>query len=569
MQANFNSWRYFLRSITILGFVIGIALPNFAEPAHGQRGIAATGHPLATDAAINAFQRGGNAIDAAIAAALTLGVVDGHNSGLGGGCLILIRLANGRTIAIDGREVAPLAAQRNMYVRDGRVDPRLSQFGALSIAVPGALMAYAHASDRYGRLKFRDQLLVAARLAEAGFPIDAHYARLLETHASELNTFEPTRAIFLRPDGTSRTTGDILRQPDLATTYRSIAASGTDWFYGGPFATAASDWVVRNGGILSIDDFLVYQARLREPVVSTYRGHTILGFPPPSSGGIAVAEILNIVETFDVKRMSTNSADVIHVVSEALKLAFADRAYWMGDADFVKIPPGLIAKSYATNLAKQIQMDRVTPVTRHGSPAGAQRGMGGRQTTHFSTADAAGNWVACTATINTTFGSKIVIPGTGVLMNNEMDDFAIQPGVSNYFGLIGAEANTIAPRKRPLSSMSPTIVLKNGRPIMSVGAAGGPTIISQVALALIHAIDFGLDLETAQSQPRFHHQWRPDELRIENAFGDPVLRELEKRGHKVVPVDVFGVAQAIGVHSAQRAFVGVADPRAYGKAAGW
>jgi gamma-glutamyltranspeptidase/glutathione hydrolase len=557
------------RLVAIL-MAANLTLFTQADVAEGQRGMVATVHPLATQAGLQALQRGGNAIDAAVAVALTLGVVDGHNSGIGGGCLMLIRLANGKPVVIDGREAAPLAATRDMYLRKNRADPNLSQTGALSVAVPGALMAYGHAVGTYGRLKLSDHLLAASRIADTGFQIDVDYAKRLGEHANELNLFEPTRAIFLRPDGSPRRAGEILRQPELANTYRLIATNGVAWFYLGPFAVAASDWIVRNGGILTVDDFAVYQARLRDPILSAYRGYTIMGFPPPSSGGVHVAQILNILESFDLAKIrASNSVDAVHITSEAMKLAFADRAYWLGDPDYVKVPRGLISKQYATNLARLIRTNVATAVTRHGVPPAAQQDFFKQHTTHFSTADAAGNWVACTATINTSFGSKIVIPGTGVLLNNEMDDFSIQPGVSNYFGLVGAEANAIASRKRPLSSMSPTIILKGGQPVLALGAAGGPTIISQVVLAIVNTIDFGMDLPTAILQPRFHHQWVPNELKVERGIGDATITDLEKRGHKVTPVDSIGVLQAIGRSPKGPGFVGASDSRVGGKAAGW
>jgi len=326
--------------------------------------------------------------------------------------------------------------------------------------------------------------------------------------------------------------------------------------------------MTKNGGLLTVDDFRNYTAKAREPVVTTYRGYQIVGFPPPSSGGVHVAQILNILERFDLKTMGANSADFIHVVTEAMKLAFADRAYWLGDPDFAKVPRGLVSKDYAAGLARRIRMEGAVPVVQPGTPDRADEDFFNKHTTHLSTADAEGNWVACTATVNTSFGCKVVVPGTGVVLNNQMDDFSAQPGTTNYFGLVGAEANAVAPGKRPLSSMSPTIVLKEGKAILSVGAAGGPTIISQTVLAIINTIDFGMDPETALAQPRFHHQWKPDELLVEKGVGEEVIRELEKRGHKVKRTDSLGAAQAVGVEPASHGFLGAHDPRVEGKAAG-
>jgi gamma-glutamyltranspeptidase/glutathione hydrolase len=561
-------------SVRFLVYALGalmvfLILPlSRAATATGSRGVAATVQPIATEAAIATFKHGGNAIDAAVAAALTLGVVDGHNSGIGGGCFFLIRLANGSIIAIDGRETAPGAADRDMFVRNGRADAELSQRGALAIGVPGALAAYDYACRKYGKLSLKDHLLPAALLAERGFALDSSYARSLADTARELNRFEASRRIFLRPNRTPFRRGEVLKQQDLAESYRHIAEQGINWFYRGPFASATETWMKENGGLLTAKDLANYSIKLREPITNTYRGHIIIGFPPPSSGGIHVAQILNILEQFDLAHFGPGSADFIHVTTEAMKLAFADRAFWLGDSDFVSVPQGLISKEYATRLAARIHMDRASPVDSHGTPEDASGNFFGKHTTHFCTADAAGNWVACTATINTSFGSKVVIPGTGIVMNNEMDDFAIQAGAANYFGLVGAEANSVGPGKRPLSSMSPTFILRDGKPILSVGAAGGPTIISQTLLAIINTIDFGMPIERALAQPRFHHQWRPDELKLERKIGRKTIEELTRRGHQVTPVDTLGAAQAISSEP-QGGFTGASDPRLSGAAGGF
>ena len=558
-----------LRSRLLPVVFILLALRADAAPGSGTNGIAATVHPLATDAAIGALRQGGNAIDAAVAAALTLGVVDGHNSGLGGGCFLLIRRGNGELTAIDGRETAPQRATREMFVRDGKVDARLSQTGALAAGVPGALAAYDYAVRLYGKLPLKTHLLAAARIAEDGFRLSGSHTRRFAAMAGELKLFASSRAVFFRPDGGTFREGELFRQPDLAKTYRAVAEQGPAWFYRGPFADATAGWMRENGGLLTAKDFQSYEAKVRDPVRTTYRGYDIVGFPPPSSGGVHVAQILNILENFDLKKMGAGSADFIHVVTEAMKLAFADRAHWLGDADFAPVPRGLVAKDYAARLAKKIRLDRATPVPQHGTPERAEQDTFGKHTTHFSTADAAGNWVACTATINTSFGSKVVVPGTGVVLNNEMDDFSALPGATNFFGLVGAEANAIAPGKRPLSSMSPTIVLRDGRPILSVGAAGGPTIISQTLLAILNVIDFGMPVDAALAQPRFHHQWQPDELKLERRAGTDVARELEKRGHKVSLVDALGATQAVGAGDGSEKFRGAHDPRVDGQAAGW
>jgi gamma-glutamyltranspeptidase/glutathione hydrolase len=554
--------------------VLAIGLSLRATAFAGTNGVAATVHPLATQAALDAMRNSGNAIDGAVAAALTLGVVDGHNSGIGGGCFMLIRLADGSLAAIDGRETAPALARPDMYVRDGKVDPALSQTGPLAIATPGALAAYDHVIRRFGKMSLSNHLWNASKIAEQGFPLDRTYASRLKATAKELLQFEPARTIFLHADNSPYKAGEILKQPDLTATYRHIARHGIGWFYQGPFAEMTSAWMQTNHGLLRESDFRNYAVRDRPPLLTTYRGYEIIGFPPPSSGGVHVAQILNILETFDIPKLGLNSAEFIHVVTEAMKLAFADRAHWLGDPDFAAVPRGLISKSYATNLAGHIGMDQARNVPGHNTPERHEQDLFGRHTTHFSVADRHGNWVACTATINTSFGSKVVVPGTGIVLNNQMDDFSSQPGTANYFGLVGSDANAIAPGKRPLSSMSPTIVSKDGRPLFSVGAAGGPTIISQTVLAILCAIDFGMPPDRALAQGRFHHQWKPDELRIESRIPENVRAGLEQRGHKLKVVDSIGAAQAIAVtptHSSAipNEFSGAADPRGEGRAESW
>ncbi|MGH7176255.1 MAG: gamma-glutamyltransferase, partial [Tepidisphaeraceae bacterium] len=518
-----------------------------AGDARGVHGMVATVHPIATDAAVDVLRRGGNAIDAAVKAALVLGVVDGHNSGIGGGCFMLVRTSDGKIYALDGRETAPAASSRDMFVRDGKPDTNLSQSGALAIGVPGSLAVYDYAITHFGAKSLAESLVAAADIAERGFPLDHDYARVLAEKAPALARFEASRAALLKPDLSPLAEGEILKQPDLARTYRSIAIEGIDWFYRGDFARRLAGWMKQNGGLITETDLATYEVKLREPLVTTYRGCTIVGFPPPSSGGVHVAQILNILEQFDLAAMEKNNpADRVHVMAEAMKLAFADRAYWLGDPDFAPVPRGLVNLGYAAQLASTIRMDSAAPDVQHGTPPGAMTDLfGPKHTTHIAVADDKGNFVAITATLNLDFGSKVIIPGTGVIMNNQMDDFSIQAGVENYFKLVGSEANAVAPGKRPLSSMSPTIVLKDGKPVMTLGAAGGPRIISQVVLVLTNLIDLRVELGAALSRPRFHHQWSPNELWIENTFDESVLRQLESRGHKVAIKKPEGATQAI------------------------
>jgi gamma-glutamyltranspeptidase/glutathione hydrolase len=549
-----------------LAFVCLTATAFGENVAHGPHGAIASVNPLATQAGLDVFKSGGNAIDAAIAVGLTLGVVDSHNSGLGGGCFLLIRRANGEVVAIDGREMAPAAATHDMFQQNGRGNTELSQTGPLASGIPGSVAAYAYAVEKFGRKKFADLLQPAVTLAEDGFPIDRVYAAKLKATADHLRTFEAPKALLFHEDGTPLTEGETLRQSDLAASLRALAEQGPDWFYHGPFAAKVGEWMKSHGGIITAEDFAHYRLALREPVRGTYRGAEIISFPPPSSGGVHVIEILNILENFNLAKFDESVR--IHVIAEAMNLAFADRAYWLGDPDFVPVPRGLLRKDYARSLAARIKLDSTIAVPTHGDPPDAATDtFDKKHTTHFSVADAEGNWVACTQTINTSFGSKVIVPGTGIFLNDQMDDFSVQPGVPNAFGLVGAEANAVGPGKRPLSSMSPTIVLRDGHPILAVGAAGGPTIISQTVLNLVGVLDLGLTLDAALAQPRFHHQWQPDELRLENGAADTVRDALKLLGHHVN--SSTGIGASNGVAWSDGTFTAASEPRVPSAAAAW
>ena len=561
----------------LTGFA-GATRPAQADTEVARGGMAATVHPLATEAAVEAIEAGGNAVDAAVAAALMLGVVDPHNSGIGGGCFILVRRADGHVLAIDGRETAPAKATPDMFLREGKADPRLSQTGPLAVATPGALAAYARVVDRYGRLPLERSLRRAAARARQGFTATPVFASRLRPTAPLLRRFPESRRVFLKPDGRPFAAGERVSYPDLARTYEAIAEHGIAWFYQGPFAQRVGRWMAEHGGVLTAEDFAAYRPVDRQPIRTSYRSYEIVGFPPPSSGGVHVAQILNMLEAYDLRKLNDRDpALMAHVVLEAMKRAFADRAYWLGDPDQAKVPRGLIDKAYARALGRSIRLDRATPVERHGNPPRADRDWfaapsGSRHTTHLTVVDGEGTWVAITQTINTSYGSKVVVPGTGVVLNNEMDDFAIAPGVPNAFGLVGAEANAVSAGKRPLSSMSPTLVLEDGRPILTAGAAGGPKIITQVVLTLIRFLDLKLPLEEAVGRPRYHHQWKPDRVVVEARADDALVRRLEALGHRVVRSASGGVTQAIAWRSGaggKGEFVGVADPRASGKAQGW
>ncbi|MEH6581414.1 MAG: gamma-glutamyltransferase [Halioglobus sp.] len=532
----------FLGAVLFSASLLADAAPYAASSANGS-GAVATVHPLATEAGLNALARGGNAIDAAVAAAFTLGVVDSHNSGIGGGNFGVIHWADGSVEAFDGREMAPAAAHRDMYLVDGKGDISLSMTGPLAVGIPGSLAVYQAMHKRAGEVSWKDLVLPAADLAERGFALNNAVAGRLAAKAEDLAKFPGSADILLDDKGQPWPAGHHLVQKDLANTYRQVAAKGGDYFYRGKFASAVAQWMKDNGGIITADDFANYQMKIREPVISQYRGHTVYGFPPPSAGGVNVAQMLNILEGFDVASLS--EAQRYHLLAEAMKIAFADRAHFLGDPDFVPVPKGLIDPAYAAERAKLINLKRVAEGVSYGSPPRADVDLFGKHTTHLVTADKWGNWVSITTTVNTSFGSKIIVPGTGLVLNNQMDDFSTQPGVPNAFGLVGAEANSVAAGKRPLSSMSPTIIVRDGKPVMALGAAGGPTITTQVVQNIVNVIDLGMSAEQALATQRVHHQWAPDMLFAEKNMPVELQESLKAMGHNVNPRSWGGTSQMI------------------------
>ena len=503
---------------------------------------------------------------------------DGHHSGIGGGGFILIRLADGETIAIDARETAPAAATRDMYVVDG-VPENASRIGALSVATPGLVLGLAEALAEYGTLPLAQVMAPSIRIADEGFVIGARHAGAARFWKSRggPERFPETARIQLPAEGEIEA-GWRLVQKDKAETLRKIAAGGPKAFYEGPLAQAMVDEVQRLGGILTLDDLAGYRTKRREPIRGSYRGLEIVSFPPPSSGGIALVEILNLVEPFDLAARGAGSSASLHVVAEAMKLAFADRAAHLGDTDFVDVPvERLVSREYADLLRARINPPwfrrapwtwgrREVAIVVDG-PGEAPKGGG---TTHLSVADAAGNAVAITQTINLLFGSGITVPGTGIILNDEMDDFSIAPDTPNAFGLVDTRGqNAVAPLKRPLSSMTPTIVSQDGQLKMVTGSPGGPRIITTTLQTILNVVDHGMDVQAAVSAPRFHHQWVPDRLLVEPEIPADVIRALERRGH---PVEVssrrWSSAQAIVYDPETGIFSGGSDPRGDGLAEG-
>jgi gamma-glutamyltranspeptidase/glutathione hydrolase len=506
--------------------------------------------------------QGGNAVDAAVATGLALGVVDQFNSGIGGGGFLLMRLSDGRVHAIDGREKAPAAASRDMYVRDGDYDPALSKVGPLAVAVPGILAAYEKALELGGSRPLGELIEPAVSLAENGFSLDTYLLHRYGTAIETLGQDPASAEIYLRSDGSPLKEGDVLKQADLAETYRRIGREGSDYFYRGEFARRLAAFMKEKGGLITLEDMRDYRVVMREPIKGTYRDYTVFGMPPPSSGGVHVLQILNMLEVSRaLQDRSAWDPDAVFRTSRFMCRAFEDRAVYLGDSDFVPVPlERLTSKAHAEEMVKGLKKESDAPKAVSGSGVVA-RPEGGH-TTSFVVMDRKGNVVAVNQTVNLTYGAKITLPGTGVILNNQMDDFSAQPGTPNAFGLVGSEANAIEGGKRPLSSMSPTILVKGAKPVMALGGAGGPTIITAVLQVIVNVLDLGMDLPKAMSSPRFHHQYLPDVLVVEKESPLASLASQGLQGQPIVTRDYLGVVNAIAWSEKEKAYVGVSDPRA-------
>ncbi|MFU8878564.1 MAG: gamma-glutamyltransferase [Wenzhouxiangellaceae bacterium] len=487
-------------------------------------------HELATEAGFEILDAGGNAFDAAVAVSAALAVVEPASSGIGGGGFWLMHRAEDEfTTMVDGREEAPAAATADMYIdEEGEVNRDLAINGPLAAGVPGAAAAWVHITENYGRLPLAKVLEPAIRLAEEGFPVDLKYQQLINFRAHIMLQWDYTAGIFM-PSGDVPNVGDVIVQKDLAATLKRLAEGGHDGFYTGRTAELLVEGARAEGGIWTLDDFAAYRAVEREPITIEHAGYTLLTASPPSSGGIAIAQVLNLIEAFDWQNMAR--VDRTHLLAEAMRRAYRDRALYLGDPDFVSIPTELLlSKHYAAGLRTTIRMDRALPSAH--LAADPSRMPESDNTTHFSLMDAEGNMVSATLTVNLPYGSAFAAPGTGILLNNEMDDFSAKAGEPNAFGLIGFAANAIEPRKRMLSSMSPTIVLGDDK-VAILGTPGGSRIITMVILGILDFLE-GNGPESWVSMPRFHHQYLPDEISIEtDALTDDEIAALEERGHEV------------------------------------
>lgn len=535
-----------------LVLIVSIVTVSFAhaagmQPERAEKGMVVSVHALASEAGVEMMKAGGNAIDAAVATGFALAVVHPAAGNIGGGGFMLIRLHDGKTHFLDFREKAPGKATPTMYQDEhGDVIPNLSRVGYLASGVPGSVKGLVHAQEQFGNLTLKQVMAPAIRLAREGFELSWGEARALSENAG-LAQFPDSKRIF-QNNGKGWKQGDVFKQPELARTLERIAESPDD-FYTGKMAREIAKFMQQGGGLITVDDLRNYDVIDREPVRGTYRGLEIISAPPPSSGGIALIQTLNILEGFDLSKAGFGSAEAIHLVAEAYRRAFYDRAQFLGDPEFSDLPVlELTDKEYGVEWRKSVNPKKASVSARLERPevsAALKKyaiehpvelapSKESTQTTHYSVVDEAGNAVAVTTTLNGSYGSKVTIGPLGFLMNNEMDDFSSKPGVPNMFGLIQGEENAIGPNKRPLSAMTPTIVLKDGKLWLVLGSPGGPTIITTVTNILINVVDFNLDIQQAVNAPRFHHQWIPDQLRLErNRFSPDTIELLKSRGHEI------------------------------------
>jgi len=540
------------------------------SPLRTKKAMVASAHPLASEAGVAMLRKNGNAVDAAVATTLAISVVEPFSAGIGGGGFLLLHQSNtGETKALDFRERAPLKATRNMYLdASGKVRPNASVDGYLAVGVPGTVAGLYQVHRQYGKLPWATVVAPAIRLAQDGFVVRERFVQAVERREKVILNNPAARQIFTR-NGKFYQPGEKLVQPDLARTLAEIAKNPQS-FYTGNLARAIASDMAKNGGLITLEDLKSYKPIWRTPLCGNFRKAKICSMPPPSSGGVHLLQILNIIGNTNLKSLGWHHPDALHLMIEAMRIAYADRSEYLGDPDFVKVPTAqLISPAYAQKRRQEIIMDRAKPSTEvkpvdKETLQGFIKSKESSDTSHLTVVDEERNAVSLTFTINLGFGAGVVATGTGIVLNNEMDDFAAAPGVPNAFGLVGNEANAIAPRKTPLSSMTPTIITENGRLRMAVGTPGGSTIITQVLQVILNVLEYNMDAGAAVSVPRIHHQWLPDELRVEPWGLDALtLIQLQRRGHKIRQTEPWGNANAIVV-TPDGTLEGAADPRGEG-----
>jgi len=529
------------------------------HPIIAENGMVASQHPLATQVGIDILKQGGNAIDASVGVGFALAVVLPRAGNLGGGGFMILHHAQKKkTSCINYREMAPSNSSRDMYLdKEGNVDNDKFNQSYHSIGVPGTVAGLIHALENYGSMSLKDILQPVIKLAEVGFPVSHDLSRLLKKYEDRLKKCPESKRIFYQGSG-YYSPGDILIQKDLAWSLKQIAKNGKNAFYNGKLGKRISEGIIENGGIITEDDLENYIVEEVQPVIGTYRDFSIASMPPPSSGGVHLIQMLNILENYPISFSQHNSSETIHLMAEAMRLAYADRSEHLGDPNFWNVPmDGIISKDYAKFLNEKI--DRYNANLSSEISAGQPQDFESEETTHFSVVDKLGNVVSNTYTLNFSFGSGLMAKGTGILLNNEMGDFSAKPGSVNAYGLIGGEANSVAPKKRPLSSMTPTLVFKNGQPILATGSPGGSRIITTVLQIIMNVIDHNLNIAEATHAPRVHHQWYPDILYYEKSIGHDTRISLAAKGHKIEQRAAMGSTQSIMIIDDM--MHGCSDPR--------
>lgn len=537
-----------------------------AQPVWAKHGMVASQEALASRTGVEILKQGGNAVDAAVAVAFSLAVTLPRAGNIGGGGFMLVHIAKeNKTIAIDYREMAPSKAKKNIFLdENGDAVEKLSREHGLAVGVPGTVMGMSLALEKYGTMTLAQVTAPAIKMAQEGISITPDLAQSLAGLKRRMAQWPTTAAIFYKADGSDYQVDDILKQPELAHSLSLIAEKGTKGFYEGETATKLINAVKDAGGIMTLDDLKNYKVVEREPVRGEYRGYEVVSMPPPSSGGVHIIEMLNVLQQFPIDKLGHNTAQTIHLMAETMKYAYSDRSEYLGDPDFYKVPVrALTSKDYAKKIASQIAMNKATPSAE--IKPGKLAPYESDQTTHFSVVDKWGNAVSNTYTLNFSYGSGLVAKGTGILLNNEMDDFSAKPGVPNGYGLVGGDANAVEGNKRPLSSMSPTIVMKDGKPFLVTGSPGGSRIITTTLQIIMNVIDHGLNIAEASNAARVHHQWQPDELRVESSFNRDTISLLEAKGHKVKVQSAMGSTQSIMV--TEQGIFGASDPRHSGSEA--
>ena len=564
--------------VAVSSLIIFFAAQNifaaYKQPVRNEHGMVVSASSLASKIGVDILKRGGNAVDAAVAMGFALEVTYPYAGNIGGGGFMVIHLKDGKNTSIDYREKAPLAATRNMFQdSSGNYIPALSQSGAASAGVPGTVAGLIYALKNYGTMPLRDVIQPAIDLAKNGWPLDLNTAESFKNYLIDFQKYPSSYKIFSK-NGKPYEEGEIFKQPDLAHTLELIESNGTDGFYKGEVADLLIKQIKSLGGYINREDLDNYKPVERTPAEGTYRGYHIISMPPSSSGGIALIEALNILENYQLKKEDWGSSQYIHRLVETMKYVFADRTFFLGDEDYVHVPKkGLLSKEYAKSIFNKIEKENNIAVPSSEIKAGnPSKYIESNETTHFSVYDQYGNAVSSTYTINSAYGSKIVVDGAGFLLNNEMDDFSSKIGAANQFGLIGSISNSIEPGKRPLSSMTPTIVLKNDKPYIIVGSPGGSRIITVVLQVIINCLDFGMNIQDAIDAPRIHHQWIPDKIYYENfSLIKDTKENLEKTGYKFEDVNqnfgILGLAEGILIED--NIIYGASDSRGEGSALGF